>query len=217
MALHKRALIEHRPWLLASLIAGIAYYFVRDAQIGEVWLMLLKGAGVGLLAIYAWVRAPRHDGAILALVLALSAAGDMAIELWFEIGGAFFAASHVVAVALYLRNRDDGAGTKAKLIGALLLVVAPVGAYLLSENPLIAVYATFLGAMAATAWVSRFPRGRVGLGAELFVASDWLIFSRIGPVDLGILPDLLVWPLYYAGQVMIATGVVQTLRSDHES
>ncbi|MEN9926917.1 MAG: hypothetical protein RL268_3043, partial [Pseudomonadota bacterium] len=29
----KRALAEKRPWLLASLLAGISYYFVRDGQI----------------------------------------------------------------------------------------------------------------------------------------------------------------------------------------
>ena len=29
----QRALIEKRPWLLASLIAGISYYFVKDSQI----------------------------------------------------------------------------------------------------------------------------------------------------------------------------------------
>ena len=30
--------------------------------------------------------------------------------------------------------------------------------------------------------------------------------------DLAPLPDLLVWPTYYVGQFLIATGVVQTLR-----
>ena len=49
-------------------------------------------------------------------------------------------------------------------------------------------------------------------GALLFVVSDWLIFSRLGPYDLAPLPDLLVWPTYYVGQFLIATGVVQTLR-----
>jgi hypothetical protein len=57
----------------------------------------------------------------------------------------------------------------------------------------------------------------VGLGSVLFVASDWLIFSRMGAFNLAPLPDMLVWPLYCAGQLMIATGVVQTLRADHES
>jgi hypothetical protein len=68
--------------------------------------------------------------------------------------------------------------------------------------------------MAAAAWLSRFPRYRVGTGAVLFVISDWLIFSRMGRFDLGLLPDLLIWPTYYAGQVMIATGIVQCLRGE---
>ena len=55
--------------------------------------------------------------------------------------------------------------------------------------------------MAAAAWYSRFPRYRVGTGAVLFVVSDWLIFSRFGSFDLGVLPDLLIWPFYYVGQV----------------
>ena len=29
----QRALIEQRPWLLASLIAGISYWFVADSAI----------------------------------------------------------------------------------------------------------------------------------------------------------------------------------------
>ena len=65
--------------------------------------------------------------------------------------------------------------------------------------------------------MSRFPRYRVGLGAVLFIISDWLIFSRFGAFDLAPLPDALIWPTYYAAQFMIATGVVQTLRAEAEA
>jgi hypothetical protein len=68
--------------------------------------------------------------------------------------------------------------------------------------------------MASAAWMSHYPRYRVGTGAVLFVLSDWLIFARMGPYDLSPLTDLLIWPLYYAGQVMIATGIVQCLRGE---
>ncbi len=78
----------------------------------------------------------------------------------------------------------------------------------------IAIYAAFLGAMASAAWMSHYPRYRVGTGAVLFVISDWLIFSRMGTYDFAPLPDLLIWPLYYIGQVMIATGIVQCLRGE---
>lgn len=210
----RRALIEHRPWLLCAVIAAFAYYFLQDNPIGELWLILLKGAGVGFLAIYALRRAPGVDGVILTLALVLSAAADMALELWFQVGGALFAASHLVAIALYLRNRREVTTPSQRLFGVTLLIAVPAFSYVLSGDPLIGVYAITLGAMAAAAWTSRFPRYRVGTGALLFVLSDWLIFSRFGPYDLAPIPNLAVWPLYFAGQLMIATGVVQTLRGE---
>ncbi|MCL9982063.1 MAG: lysoplasmalogenase [Erythrobacter sp.] len=215
----KQALIEQRPWLLASIVAATAYFFLKDNPIGEgTWGILLKGAGVALLALYALLRVPHDrrgiDGGLLVLALVLAALGDMAIELYFGIGGAFFAAAHCVSVALYLRNRRARPSPSQRMLGLALLIGTPLISYLLSQQIEIAVYAAFLGAMASAAWMSRYPRYRVGTGAVLFVISDWLIFSRGGPVDLGVLPDLLIWPLYYAGQVMIATGIVQCLRGE---
>ena len=215
----KRGLIELRPWLLASIAAAIAFYFLRDNPVGEgVWGLALKGASVGLLALYVALRVPhgrhRGDGFLLVGALVLAAAGDVAIELDFLIGGALFAAAHVVAVVLYLRNRHKRPSPTQKLIGLSLLIGTPLVNYLLSGQLQIAIYAAFLGAMASAAWMSHYPRYRVGTGAMLFVLSDWLIFSRMGTLGLEPLPDLLIWPLYYAGQVMIATGIVQCLRGE---
>lgn len=208
----KRALVEHRPWLLAAVTAALGYYLLWNNPIGGLYLILLKGAGVGFLTVYAWYRAPGLDGRLLTAALALSALADMALELWFEVGGALFAASHGVAVWLYLRNRRKEPTRSQILLSAALFVAVPVWSYVLSGEPLIALYAATLGAMAATAWSSRFPRYRVGAGALLFVASDWLIFSQMGAYNLAPLPEVLIWPLYFVGQFMIATGVVQTLR-----
>ncbi|AOL23500.1 putative membrane protein YhhN [Erythrobacter litoralis] len=214
----KRALVDHRPWLLASAIAACAYYFLWNDPIAEgIWGILLKGGGVGLLALYVMRRTKGTGGAILVIALALSAAGDMAIELSFEAGGALFMASHGVAILLYARNLRDNPVMSQRLLALVLIVSGPVLSWLLSGRLDIAAYGAVLGAMAGGAWLSRFPRYRVGVGAVLFMASDWLLFSRFGPINLAPFPDLLVWPLYYAGQVMIATGVVQTLRADHES
>lgn len=210
----KRALIEHRPWLLASVVAATAYYFLWNNPIGELWLILLKGTAVGLLAIYAMRRTTGLDGAILVVVLAFSAAADMVIELDLTAGGGLFLASHLVAIALYLRNRRDSTTLSQKLLALALVIGTPAISYLLANRIDIALYSIGLGAMAAAAWMSRFPRYRVGLGAVLFVISDWLIFSRMGQFTIAPLPDILVWPLYFAGQLMIATGVVQTLRGE---
>lgn len=215
----KAALIQQRPWLLASIAAAIAFYFLRDNPVGEgIWGLALKGASVGLLALYVALRVPRGrhrgDGFLLVGALVLAAAGDVAIELDFLVGGALFAVAHMVAVVLYLRNRHKRPSPTQKLMGMSLLIGTPLVSYILSGQSQIALYAAFLGAMASTAWMSHFPRYRVGTGAVLFVFSDWLIFSRMGTVVLEPLPEMLIWPLYYIGQVMIATGIVQCLRGE---
>ena len=46
----------------------------------------------------------------------------------------------------------------------------------------------------------------------MFVASDLLIFARMGPLAGSAVPGLLIWPLYYFGQFLICTGVIATLR-----
>ena len=180
----------------------------------EAYQTLLKGAGVGLLAAYAFRRAPGLDGKLIGVALALSACADMALELNLFVGGALFAFSHAVAIYLYLRNRRERVTTSQWLFAIAIVIGTPVVSYFLSDRVEIAFYSTFLGVMAAMAWTSSFPRYRVGIGAVLFIVSDWLIFSDMGSFNLGEVPRLLVWPLYYSGQLMIATGVVQTLRGE---
>ena len=212
----KRALIERRPWLLASLVAGISFFFVRDGALAGLFKMAWKGAGVALLAVYALIRAPGTDGKMVAAVMAFGAAGDMAIEISLEAGAASFFVGHVIAIALYARHRRTSLTPTQKATAVALLLGTPLIAFLLpadrSAAPGVALYALALGGMAAAAWSSAFPRYRVGLGAVLFVVSDLLIFSQMGPLRASPLPDLLIWPLYYLGQLLICTGAVGFLR-----
>ncbi len=212
----KRAWIERRPWLLASLVAGMSFFFVRDGALAGLFKMAWKGAGVALLAVYALIRAPGTDGKMLAAVMAFGAAGDMAIEISLEAGAASFFVGHVIAIALYARHRRTSLTPTQKATAVALLLGTPLIAFLLpadrSAAPGVALYALALGGMAAAAWSSAFPRYRVGLGAVLFVVSDLLIFSRMGPLRASPLPDLLIWPLYYLGQLLICTGAVGFLR-----
>ena len=211
-----RALIERRPWLLASLVAAISFYFVKDGALAGLFKLAWKGAGVALLAVYALLRAPGTDGKMLAAVMALGAAGDIAIEISLEAGAGLFFVGHIVAIALYARHRRPRLMQSQKAAAAALLLGTPLIAFLLpadrSAAPAVALYALALGGMAAAAWSSAFPRYRVGLGAVLFVASDLLIFARMGPLVDSPLPDMLIWPLYYVGQLLICTGVVGFLR-----
>ncbi|MAM38914.1 MAG: lysoplasmalogenase [Erythrobacter sp.] len=215
----KRALIDHRPYLLLSLLFAISYYFAMDGKVGGTWLALWKGAGVGFLAAYAGHRAKGQGGTLIALVMGLGAIADVVLEFSFLAGGSVFAISHLVAVWLYLTNRRNAASATQKAAGLALLVLTPVIAAMLTyplENWILAtIYALVLGAMAGAAWVSQFPRYRVGLGAALFVMSDLIIFAQESAHVSPALAEWLVWPLYYSGQFLIVTGVVQTLRRRH--
>ena len=212
----KRALVEQRPWLLASVAFAISYYFVRDGAVPGTYLIAWKGVGVALLAVYVRFRGPGTDGKILAAVLAFGAAGDIAIELSLQAGAAFFFVGHLIAIALYLRHRRPRLTQSHRSAATALLLAAPLIAFFFpadrSAAPAIALYALALGGMMAAAWWSAFPRYRVGLGAVLFVASDLLIFARMGPLADSPLPDLLIWPLYYLGQFLICVGAVGYLR-----
>lgn len=214
----RHALVEHRPFLLLSIAAAIAYYLMADGPVPGVTQMLVKGAGVGLLAAYALRRHAGTDGRLLALVMGLAAFGDIAMELDYTVGGAIFFASHCAAMALYLRHRRAGMTPSQTLFAAALLLLTPLIAWLLvagnADALQIAIYALVVGGMAGLAWTSSFPRYRVGLGAVLFVISDLLIFARMGIWSASPVPGLLVWPTYYIGQFLIATGVIQALRRD---
>lgn len=218
----KRALVEHRPWLLASILASLAFYAVTRGwwpgpPIADLYLAVLKGAGVGFLAVYAWVRHPERDAKVVALFMLLGALGDSLLDLFFQVGAGFFLAGHLVAVAFYLQHRRPVRSPTQLAAAGALLVGTPLISWLLTHDPLVLLYSAGLAAMAAAAWISRFPRYRVGLGAVLFVISDLLIFSRIGLPGMKPAADLLVWPIYYCGQFLIATGIIQTLRSERAS
>lgn len=213
----KRALIERRPWLLASMTLALAFYVLQDSRVPGLYLTVIKGLPVALLAIYAWLRHAGFNGRMIACVMALGALGDVTFELDFVVAGSAFALGHICAIILYLRVRRAILPVSQRLAAIALLIGTPVIAFLLIAEPslrlVVTLYALVLGAMAAAAWTSGFPRYRVGIGAVLFVASDLLIFAWFGPLAHSPVPDLLIWPLYYVGQFLICTGVIQASRS----
>lgn len=212
----KRALVESRPWLLLSLLASITYYFVSDAPIPGLYLMIWKGLSVAFLAVFATVRHHSIDGRLIGVVMALGAIGDMLIEIDLIYGAVAFLIGHVVAIGLYARHRRPSVTASQRLFAIVLVPCVVLIAWALPVDRSgaggIALYSLFLAVMAAMAWTSDFPRYRVGTGALLFVVSDLLIFARLGPLEGSAIPDWLVWPLYYFGQFLICTGVIQTLR-----
>jgi uncharacterized membrane protein YhhN len=213
----KRALIDKRPWLLASLMAGVSFFFIKDSQLPGLYQMAWKGAGVSLLAVYALARHKGADSRQIAAVMAFGALGDVLIELMLEAGAIAFLIGHLIAIQLYWRHWREALPFSQKAAALAMLLLIPAIAFLLpadrSAAPGIALYATGLSAMTAAAWTSSFPRYRVGIGAVLFAVSDLLIFSRLGPLAGSAIPGLLIWPLYYFGQFLICTGVIGELRT----
>lgn len=203
-------------WLLMlALLAGVSFWFVGQHTIPTLPWIAWKGAGVGLLTIWAALNARGRGGWLLTGVLALGTLGDVLLERSQTGGALAFLAGHLTATTLYLLHRRNKPSPSQRILSVLVLLSVPVIAFLLPADrraaPGIALYAAGLGMMAASAWISRFPRYRVGLGAVMFVASDLLIFAKMGPLAGSLIPALLIWPFYFAGQALIAWGAVTTL------
>ncbi|MEQ1687402.1 MAG: lysoplasmalogenase family protein, partial [Sphingopyxis sp.] len=215
----------------AAVLIGASYMLPVVVGWQGAHIIAWKGAGVALLALWAGLNA-RHDtlglnGWLIAAVMALGALGDVLIEaVGLEAGALAFAAGHVVAIGLYLHNRRDSMTTSQRTLG-LILIPASIIIALATQGPIgevlgqlgsgqgssiggLLIYTALVSAMAASAWASRFSRYRVGIGAMLFLLSDLLIFASMGRFVGQQWPSLLIWPLYFAGQALIARGVVTT-------
>lgn len=200
----------------ASVAGGVSYMGSRFAPGPEPVMLAWKGSGVALLALYAALKAVGREGWLLTAVMAFGALGDVLLNAFgLTVGAVAFLAGHVTAVALYWTNRRLDLTRGQRLAGALMAPLVVAAAYELPADralaPGVALYATGLAAMTATAWMSRFPRPLVGLGAMAFLVSDLLIFAQTGPLAHNALAGFAVWPLYYAGQLMICLGVTRTL------
>ncbi|WP_353216844.1 lysoplasmalogenase family protein [Sandarakinorhabdus sp.] len=199
----------------AALAAGLAYLLVAPLVSG--WaLAALKGSGVALLALAA-LQIPARGAAWLAFVLILGAAGDVLLELpgMFVAGAGSFAAGHVAAILLYARHRRTASGMAWPVAALFMLYGAAMPLLLVPAGPQLGgaiVYAVLLCAMAASLWLSRFPR-LAALGAISFIASDTLlVLGMTGRqvFDPGI-DGALVWASYFGGQWLITLGVARGL------
>ncbi|WP_347303685.1 lysoplasmalogenase [Croceibacterium sp. TMG7-5b_MA50] len=211
-----KPLAEKRPFLLASIVAALAFYYLRSGPWPEAWFIPLKGAAVVLLAVYARLRHGGADARLLAVLLLIAAGAEMALEVDGLAAHVLWFAFHAVALMLWLRHRRILVGRQDKVV-AVLLLLAPSAmlAWLVGEEwggIVSAAYGLALGGMAAGAWTSTFPRARVAAGAMLIAVGDLLWFAGTGPLLGSQVPQIFGWPLTYLGQLLIALGVVGTLR-----
>lgn len=212
----RRALANKRPYLVLSVIAALAFYYLQASELPELFLIPIKGSACAFLALYAWMRHGSRSAQLLAAAMLVAALADMGIAMDFRLGGALFFVFHVIMIAMLAGHRRGPLEGRDSLIFIVLLLGTPMLSYFLpSDDNLqwpVAIYALALGGMAASAWASDFPQLRVGAGAMLFVVSDLLLFTELGPLSGSAVPEYLVWPIYFLGQFLITVGVVTTLR-----
>ncbi len=210
----------------AAIVVGLSYLIVLtpwlevdDNATNATILLAWKGAGVWLLAVYAWLNAKSIDGALLVGIMALGALADVLVETDLVKGGAVFAVGHLVAIFLYWRNRRGARWlTNSQILAAFALAATPpIFAALVPKDVSAVAYAIPLGLMAAFAWTSKFTRYRVGIGAAMFVISDLIIFWQLGQEETALAGDLAIWALYFIGQALIALGVTQHLAEREKS
>ena len=193
----------------AALLVGFGYSFA-DHLVSGAAHVVWKGAGVALLALWAALQARDGEGWLLAGAFGVYAAADVVLEFGMVAGAATFIVGHLLMTTLYLRHRRWFAGEG--LAAGLLVLGVPLAGFALSGRAEVAGYGLVLGIMAAAALASKFRRDRVLLGALLFVASDLLIFARMGVLKDSALPGLGIWPLYFAGLALVVADVAQGLR-----
>lgn len=197
--------------LLAALAAGFSYPLGWSYAVPLALSVAWKGAGVGLLAIWASRQGRSTDHRLLAVVLLLGATADMVLEVHFIAGAALFAIGHVVAILLYRRHRR--AERERAALWAIAFVAGAIALACHLAGPqwaaAVGVYTLFLAAMTAAAIGSQIPLAAAG--ALVFLLSDLLIFARLsGRIDFG-WGGLAIWMLYFGGQALIAVGVARHL------
>ena len=207
-------------WWLA-LVGGVSFFVAVHQHWHGPAIWAWKTSGAALLALWAAANARGTDGRLIALTLGFGALGDYLLDARGLIVGALaFAAGHVTAIILYWRNRRPALSAPQRWLGWLTVPAALVIAWGLTrgapDGAAAVGYTALVAAMAASAWTSRFPRYRTGIGAMLFLASDLFIFAGEGGALSKDVTLWLVWPLYFAGQALIAWGVVSTLSRERD-
>lgn len=211
-----RTMTPARLALAAAVIGGVSYIASWNLPLSEAASLAWKGSGVGLLAVYAALKARSRDGWLICAVMAFGAAGDVLLGPGgMAVGGGAFLIGHLIAIWLYARNPRPATTLSQRILPIVLVPATVAIAWMLPSDRAgaapVALYALGLAAMAAFAWLSRFPRYRVGIGALMFVASDLLIFARSGPLEGQAWVGYAIWTLYFGGQLLIVLGVTRTL------
>ena len=216
-----RALYDSRvrhPLTLISVLASLLYF------VSEPWhpfsgSIVLKGLSVGPLAVLAWRSSlPGRDGLLLGCALAFGSLGDVLLD-WnaslFPAGLGAFLIGHFFYIGLFWKNRPRPtrlAMWEIALLAGLALFASAMSLYLLPATgelaPAVVMYMGALMGMVASTVALQLPARWVVVGALLFLFSDTVLaVSKFKSTVPG--RELLVWPTYYVGQLLIAVGYLR--------
>jgi uncharacterized membrane protein YhhN len=204
------------PLLAGVGVAAALLFFLGRAA--ELPALRLAAKPVPALVLAAWVvmRCPRRIGRLMAAGLALSALGDLLLEMGLFLPGLLgFLSAHVAYTAAFISA--DRRGVPGRAIpflawgGAAFLLLRPgLGTMALPVGVYVAVICTMMWRAAARLGSPGSPAlaARLGLaGALSFGASDTLIaFDRFSAPLPGASVPILV--LYWLGQWGIAASTV---------
>ncbi|MCJ2177759.1 hypothetical protein [Novosphingobium album (ex Hu et al. 2023)] len=214
----RRALIERRPWLLTSILFALAFAWLQDSQLPGVYLMVLKAAPLLLLAVYAALRHKGHDTQLLAAMLAFQGLGAAISDLAEDLAGIVMVVGFAFGIGLFLMHRRRHLTPSQKGLAVCLLLLIPAICQL-AINPHVEAglaplyFGAALGGFAASAWTSSFPRYRTGLGALVVVAGSVGNLVSLHAINGPGVGEILGWPLFYLGNLVLATGVTGELRA----
>ena len=109
---------DRARWLwLAALVGGVSYFAAVVQQLDGPAIWAWKASGVALLGLWALLNARGTDGRLIAAALGFGALGDWLLDaVGMMEGAAAFAVGHLIAIALYLRNRRAALSPSQKLL-----------------------------------------------------------------------------------------------------
>ena len=196
---------------VSILLSAVYYLTIPWHPFPGSWVV--KAAPVAILAVLAGRKGARG----LATALAFSALGDALLESpnLFIGGLAAFLLAQITYTVVFVRQWKGVKVTPGAVL--VLIYSAGLAAWLLPEVGTIVVpvafYVVALTAMVTSAFTARFPNRWVEVGAILFLISDSVL-----AVDRFRMPvpfaEWIIWPTYYVGQLLIATGFLSALAKD---
>ena len=206
------------PLIWISFVASLLYYVTQP------WhpfpgSIVLKGLSVAPLAVLAWrAKLPGREGLLLGLALAFGSLGDVLLD-WsaslFPAGLGAFLIGHFLYIGLFWPNRPKPtrlSRTETVIVLGLGLFAAGMSLYLIPATgqlaPAVAIYMGAITGMVVSTVVRQLPERWVMLGALLFLVSDTILaVSKFKSPVPG--RELLVWPTYYVGQLLIGVGYLR--------